>query len=67
MCVCEMLFLYFSRDFYNILQVKRNADGNAIKKAYRRLAKQHHPDKNKNDPEAEQRFHDLSAAYEVVP
>lgn len=37
-----------------------------MKKAYRRLAKELHPDKNKNDPEASQKFQDLGAAYEVL-
>ncbi|KAL7742370.1 hypothetical protein ACLKA6_019006 [Drosophila palustris] len=54
------------RDFYKILNVKRNANTNEIKKAYRRLAKELHPDKNKDDPEASTKFQDLGAAYEVL-
>jgi len=53
------------RDFYKILGVSRNANTNQIKKAYRNLAKELHPDKNKDDPEAEDRFRDLGEAYEV--
>nr|ACO10834.1 DnaJ homolog subfamily B member 11 precursor [Caligus rogercresseyi] len=54
------------RDFYKILGVKRNANKNQIKKAYRQLAKEMHPDKNPNDPNANQRFQDLGAAYEAL-
>uniref|UniRef100_A0A0A9XDF3 DnaJ subfamily B member 11 n=2 Tax=Lygus hesperus TaxID=30085 RepID=A0A0A9XDF3_LYGHE len=54
------------RNFYSILGVPRNANTNQIKKAYRTLAKELHPDKNKNDPNASEKFSDLSAAYEVL-
>ncbi|KAJ8679799.1 hypothetical protein QAD02_015586 [Eretmocerus hayati] len=54
------------RDFYAILGVDRNADKNQIKKQYRRLAQKLHPDKNKNDPNASEKFQDLGAAYEVL-
>ncbi|XP_046386978.1 dnaJ homolog shv [Ischnura elegans] len=54
------------RDYYSILGVPKNANTNQIKKAYRRLAKELHPDKNKDDPTAEQKFHDLGAAYEAL-
>ncbi|CAI4226572.1 unnamed protein product [Auanema sp. JU1783] len=54
------------RDFYKILGVTRSANANQIKKAYRKLAKELHPDKNPDDPEANERFQDLSAAYEVL-
>ena len=46
--------------------MSRNANTNQIKKAYRNLAKELHPDKNKDDPEAEDRFRDLGEAYEVT-
>ncbi|CAG2059232.1 unnamed protein product [Timema podura] len=54
------------RDFYSILNVQRNANTNQIKKAYRKLAKELHPDKNQDDPNASQKFQDLGAAYEVL-
>lgn len=56
----------FRRDFYAILGVARNANTNHIKKAYRRLAKELHPDKNKDDPDAASKFQDLGAAYEIL-
>ena len=55
----------FRRDFYTILGVSKSADVKQIKRAYRKLAKELHPDKNQGDPEAEERFQDLGAAYEV--
>lgn len=54
------------RDFYKILGVPRNANTNQIKKAYRNQARELHPDKNKDDPDAESRFRDLGEAYEVI-
>lgn len=54
------------RDFYDILGVRRSASTHEIKKAYRKLAKELHPDKNKNDPDASQKFQDLGAAYEAL-
>lgn len=54
-----------SRDFYKILGVPKNANTNQIKKAYRKLAKELHPDQNKDDPKAQEKFQDLAAAYEV--
>lgn len=47
--------------------INRNAKTNEIKRAYRQLAKQLHPDVNKDDPTAEDRFRDLNDAYEVFP
>lgn len=54
------------KDYYKILGVSKDADDNAIKKAYRKLAIIHHPDKNPNDENAEARFKDISEAYETL-
>merc|ERR1740128_357613 len=54
------------RDFYKILGVSRRADTNQIKKAYRKLAKRMHPDKNPDDPTASEKFQDLGVAYETL-
>ena len=53
-------------DFYELLGVSRDATPEDIKKAYRRKAREHHPDANHGDPEAEARFKELSVAYEVL-
>lgn len=54
------------RDPYEVLGVKKNADAAAIKGAYRKLAKRLHPDANKTDPKAAQRFAELNSAYEIL-
>ncbi len=54
------------KDYYQILGVKRGADEKEIKAAYRRLARKYHPDVNPNDPSAEERFKEISEAYEVL-
>jgi molecular chaperone DnaJ len=54
------------RDYYETLGVARDADGEAIKKAYRRLALQHHPDRNPGNREAEDLFKEATQAYEVL-
>jgi molecular chaperone DnaJ len=51
---------------YDLLGVARNADEAEIKTAFRRLAAQHHPDRNQSDPTAQQRFADLNAAYQIL-
>lgn len=54
------------RDYYEILSVERNADGDTIKKAYRKLAMQYHPDRNPGDKAAEDKFKEAAEAYEVL-
>ncbi len=54
------------RDPYEVLGVKKNADAAAIKGAFRKLAKKLHPDANKNDPKAAQRFAEINSAYEIL-
>jgi len=54
------------RDYYEILGVKRTADDEEIKKAYRKRALQHHPDKNSGDTAAEEKFKEVGEAYEVL-
>lgn len=53
-------------DPYETLGVARDASQEDIKRAYRRLARQHHPDANQHDPEAEERFKEITQAYEVL-
>jgi molecular chaperone DnaJ len=54
------------RDYYEVLGVSRDADEEAIKKAYRKLAMKHHPDRNPNDKSAEEKFKEAKEAYEVL-
>src|SRR5438105_10347511 len=54
------------RDYYEILGVTRTATDQDLKSSYRRLAHQHHPDKNPNDPHAEERFKEAAEAYAVL-
>ena len=54
------------RDYYSTLGVPRNASSDAIKKAYKKLAMKHHPDRNPGDKKAEAKFKELSEAYEVL-
>lgn len=54
------------RDYYEILSVSRNADAADIKKAYRRLAMEHHPDRNPDNKQAEEKFKEAAEAYEVL-
>lgn len=54
------------RDYYTVIGVRRNASAEDIKKAYRGLARQYHPDRNPNDVQAEQRFREVTEAYETL-
>ena len=54
------------RDYYEVLGVNRNATNDELKKAYRKLALKYHPDKNKGDKTAEQRFKEAANAYDVL-
>jgi molecular chaperone DnaJ len=54
------------RDFYEILGVQKDADSDTIKKAYRKLAMQFHPDRNPGDKASEEKFKEAAGAYEVL-
>ncbi len=54
------------RDYYEVLGVERGASEEEIKKAYRRLARKYHPDVNKDDPQAEEKFKEINEAHEVL-
>lgn len=54
------------RDYYEVLSVERTADGEEIKRAYRRLAMKYHPDRNPGDADAEIKFKECAEAYEVL-
>src|SRR4029077_11266552 len=54
------------RDFYTVLGVNRDASEEAIKKAYRKLAMKHHPDRNPEDKASEEKFKEAKEAYEVL-
>jgi len=55
-----------TRDYYDVLGVPRDADDASIKKAFRRLARELHPDVNSHDPDAEEKFKQAAEAYEVL-
>ena len=54
------------KDYFQVLGVDRGADADAIKRAFRKLARQYHPDVNPGDQSAEARFKEISEAYEVL-
>ena len=54
------------KDYYELLGISRDASADELKKAYRKLAMQHHPDRNPGDQQAEQKFKDISEAYDVL-
>ena len=53
-------------DYYELLEVQRNADEAELKKAYRKLAMKYHPDRNPDNKEAEAKFKEINEAYEVL-
>src|ERR671918_17856 len=55
-----------AEDLYRELGVSKNASAEDIKKAYRKLARQYHPDRNPGDSAAEEKFKDVQAAYDVL-
>ena len=55
-----------NKDYYKILELERNATESDIKKSYRRLSKQYHPDLNPNNKEAEEKFKDIAEAYSIL-
>ena len=57
---------WFEKDYYAVLGVPKNASAAEIKKAYRKLAQQHHPDANAGNEASEERFKEISAAYDVL-
>lgn len=57
---------YFEKDYYKILGVSKDVDASELKKVFRKLAKDLHPDKNPDNPKAEERFKEVSEAYEVL-
>src|SRR5213595_2032793 len=57
---------YVEKDYYKVLGVPKDATAAEIKKTYRKLAREFHPDANKGDAKAEDRFKDISEAYDVL-
>src|SRR5438874_12320675 len=57
-------FMTIKRDYYEVLSVERTAGGEVIKKAFRKLAMQYHPDRNHGDADAAEKFKEASEAYE---
>lgn len=55
-----------TRDLYKVLGVDKKASQDDIRRAYRKLARKHHPDANRDDPEAEDRFKEIQSAYEIL-
>jgi DnaJ-class molecular chaperone len=54
------------RDYYDVLGVEKGASENDIKKAFRKMAMEHHPDRNRHDPRSETRFKEVNEAYDVL-
>lgn len=58
--------MHMKRDYYDVLGVPKHADDKKIKQAYRKLAKKYHPDTNPGDKQAEQKFKEVSEAYDIL-
>jgi DnaJ-class molecular chaperone len=54
------------KDYYKILGIEKSADKDELKKAYRKLARKHHPDVNPGDKASEEKFKEINEAYEVL-
>ena len=57
---------WFEKDFYKVLGVGENASADEIKRAYKKLARQYHPDKNPGNKDAEEKMKDISEAHDVL-
>ena len=57
---------WFDKDYYQVLGVPKNASQAEVKKAYRKLAQKFHPDANSGNKQAEERFKEVSGAYDVI-
>ncbi|HLZ36761.1 MAG TPA: DnaJ domain-containing protein, partial [Mycobacteriales bacterium] len=57
---------FIEKDYYAVLGVPKDASAADIKKSYRKLARKFHPDANRGDPKAEERFKEISEAYDVL-
>lgn len=55
-----------SKDYYQILEVDRNSSADEIKKSYRKMAMKYHPDKNPDNPQAEEKFKECAEAFDVL-
>ena len=62
----KVITLAAKRDYYEVLGVSRTADEATIKKAYRKLAKKYHPDSNAGNPDAEQKFKEVTESYNIL-
>ena len=54
------------RDYYEVLGVSRNASEDELKKAYRKVAMKHHPDRNPGDKKAEEKFKEINNSYKIL-